>query len=96
MGYGWESNEDGTWALDLITNLGGIALSLIMIEAGIASDTEKFSEEGWLGPFGAAQPYARRRLGQGVIESLPELPVPDEFKQVFLDWAEGKVNFTGS
>ena len=27
---------------------------------------------------------------------LPDLPVPDEFKQVFRDWAEGKVNFTVS
>ena len=25
---------------------------------------------------------------------LPDLPVPEEFKQVFRDWAEGKVNFT--
>jgi hypothetical protein len=96
MIYGWSDNEDRKLPqLDLITNLGGLALSLIMIEAGIARDQANYlKEETWLGPFSAAQPYAVRRLGLEVIESLPELPVPDQFKQVFLDWAEGKVNFT--
>jgi hypothetical protein len=27
---------------------------------------------------------------------LPDLPVPQEFQQVFRDWAEGDVNFTVS
>jgi hypothetical protein len=26
--------------------------------------------------------------------SLPELPVPEKFKPLFRDWAEGRVNFT--
>jgi hypothetical protein len=33
----------------------------------------------------------RRRTGSG--NALPELPVPPPFRQVFLDWAEGRVDF---
>lgn len=39
--------------------------------------------------------YTTHRMHPEQRQSLPELPVPDEFKQVFRDWAEGKVNFTG-
>ena len=38
--------------------------------------------------------YANQRTRPRQCESLPELPVPDEFKHVFRAWAEGKVNFT--
>jgi hypothetical protein len=26
-------------------------------------------------------------------EPLPDLPVPEQFRQLFRDWAEGRVNF---
>ena len=39
--------------------------------------------------------YAAHRMHPEQRQSLPKLPVPDKFKQMFLDWAEGKVNFTG-
>ena len=48
-----------------------------------------------LGPFSDLQIYImHRQRGRRGIQ-LRELPVPEEFKQVFRDWAEGKVNFVG-
>jgi hypothetical protein len=59
----------------------------------LALDPEK------LGPFSDLQIYIMHRQQGGRGIQLPELPVPvpvpEEFKQVFRDWAEGKVNFVG-
>jgi hypothetical protein len=46
-----------------------------------------------LGPFSGLYTYMEHRHGD-LGRPLPELPVPDEFKQVFRDWAEGRVSFT--
>jgi hypothetical protein len=55
----------------------------------LALDPEK------LGPFSDLQIYIMHRQQGRRGNQLPELPVPEEFKQVFRDWAEGKVNFVG-
>ena len=96
MTYDWAGSGDNNWPqFDLITNLGGFALSLILIEAGITSfGAHRFGKNNWLGPLNAVQPYAARRFRVGPTKSISELPVPEQFKQVFWDWAEGKVNFT--
>jgi len=47
-----------------------------------------------LGPFHELYAYMERRLKPGPGRPLPDLPVPDAFKQTFGDWAEGQVNFT--
>jgi hypothetical protein len=40
-------------------------------------------------------PYLARRQGRlGRQTQLPNLLVPEEFKQTFRDWAEGRVDFT--
>ena len=55
----------------------------------LALDPEK------LGLFSELQIYImHRQQGRRGIQ-LRELPVPEESKQVFRDWAEGKVNFVG-
>jgi hypothetical protein len=45
------------------------------------------------GVFTEMYPYIECRYGSGSEPPLRELPVPNEFKQVFREWAEGKVNF---
>jgi hypothetical protein len=40
-------------------------------------------------------PNIEQRWIPGTFPTLPDLPVPEEFRQVFRDWAEGKVNFVG-
>ena len=48
-----------------------------------------------LGPVPEFYPYlARRRDPSGAVWELPELPVPEEFRRIFRDWADGRVNFT--
>jgi hypothetical protein len=46
------------------------------------------------GPFHGMLPYLQRRRGGGPDAELPDLPVPEAFRQVFRDWAEGRVHFT--
>lgn len=47
-----------------------------------------------LGPLRHIAPYLTHRQGHGRRTELPSLLVPDEFKQTFRDWAEGRVSFT--
>jgi hypothetical protein len=68
--------------------LGAAAMRLIMEEAGLARPERN------LGPLRHIAPYLARRQGFGHGSELPSLPVPDEFKQTFRDWAEGRVSFT--
>ena len=68
--------------------LGYAAIAAILAETG-----------NWIKDYPAAirdfHLYAAHRMHPEQRQSLPKLPVPDKFKQMFLDWAEGKVNFTG-
>jgi hypothetical protein len=81
-----------------ITYLGAAGVALISVESDESSPVHVVQVLGEdparLGPFSDLDFYMRRRRGEGLSLALPELPVPDEFKQVFQDWAEGKVNFT--
>jgi hypothetical protein len=47
-----------------------------------------------LGPLRHLAPYLSRRRGLGRRAELPGLMVPDEFKQPFRDWADGRFNAT--
>jgi hypothetical protein len=70
-------------------------VALISVESDESSPVQVLGEDpARLGPFSHLDFYMRRRRREGLSLALPELPVPDEFKQVFRDWAEGKVNFT--
>jgi hypothetical protein len=46
-----------------------------------------------LGPLRDLHDYIKCRSGPAPGRPLPDLPVPEEFKQIFRDWAEGRVNF---
>jgi hypothetical protein len=79
---------------DPVTYLGVAAAVLISIEASILR-ISVLSETGecFSSPFDGLNPYIRCRIS-GNRRRLPDLPVPEEFKQVFRDWAEGKADFT--
>jgi hypothetical protein len=70
--------------------LGAVTVLVIMKEA-LESETHI---ERRLGPLRDIAPYLTRRQGLGQRTKLPNLPVPEEFKQTFRDWAERRVNFT--
>jgi hypothetical protein len=76
--------------LDQLAYLGAAALLLILTETSkLAPAARK------LGPMHHLAPYLARRQGRlGRQTQLPNLLVPEEFKQTFRDWAEGRVDFT--
>jgi len=71
--------------------LGAAAIALIR-EEGIGHAPPHIERK--LGPLRHIAPYLARRQGFGHGSELPSLLVPDEFKQTFRDWAEGRVSFT--
>ena len=81
-----------------IAFLGAAAIALITTEAALTEtggDLQGKPFQG-LGSFTVLYTYMTRRNAPGSSTPLPDLPVPEEFKQVFRDWAEGKVNFIGT
>jgi hypothetical protein len=79
--------------LDSATYLGAAATLLITTEVMAIAVLPKEARQR-LGPLSDLYPYiARRRLKRD--NQLPELPVPEGFRQVFRDWADGKVDFVG-
>jgi len=80
--------------LDPVAYLGAAGILLITSEE---KETRALPDEGpqKLGPLSDLYPYIARRWGAEPENELPELPVPEEFRQVFRDWADGKVNFVG-
>jgi NACHT domain len=100
QGY-WENRRDPNRELPAsvtpVTFLGAAAIALMTAEARLAkiiSDRQRKRSWG-LGPFNVLYAYMTRRNAPGSKTPLPDLPVPEEFKQVFRDWAEGKVSFIG-
>jgi hypothetical protein len=92
VGYtkGLHSNrgtDTATIKLTDVSYLGYAAIAAILTETG-----------DWTWDYPATihefHIYASQRRLSEQRQSLPELPVPYEFKQVFRDWAKGKVNFT--
>jgi hypothetical protein len=70
--------------------LGTAALVAIIEETEMPARADRS-----LGPLHHLAPYLAGRRGQlGRQTQLPNLLVPEEFKQTFRDWAEGRVNFT--
>ncbi len=71
--------------------LGAAAILLMLAET---SRSLQHDEER-LGPLHHLAPYLAGRQGRvGRHTRLPDLPVPEEFKQTFRDWAQGQVNVT--
>jgi hypothetical protein len=98
----WVSNsdlQDGELPASVtpVAFLGAAAIALMTTEATLAQTISALQGEPsrGLGPFSVLNAYMTRRNAPGSRTPLPDLPVPKEFKQVFRDWAEGKVNFIG-
>jgi hypothetical protein len=84
-------------SLDPLTYLGGAAVFLMSAELDRTVPSHKLENDPTrLGPFNDLYPYVEFRHAPESALPLPDLPVPEEFKQVFRDWAEGKVNFIGA
>lgn len=73
--------------------LGAAAIVSIVTEKGMPTWPYGKRSPDELGPLRDLLPYLKRRTGTDP-GPLPDLPGPAEFKQVFRDWAEGRVNFT--
>jgi hypothetical protein len=76
--------------LSQIAYLGAAAMLLILEEVSPHRENPRRK----LGPLRGIAPYLTHRQGLGQRTKLPSLLVPDEFKQTFRDWAEGRVSFT--
>jgi hypothetical protein len=75
-----------------IACLGAAAILSIVLERDRPTILEQDPQQ--FGPLEHLFPYLARRSSSGKDAGLPELPVPDAFKQTFRDWAENRVNFT--
>ena len=75
-----------------VAYLGAAAILAILVEDGEVAILEQNFQQ--LGPLGPLFPYLACRRAAGLDTGLPELPVPDKFKQTFRDWAEGRINLT--
>ena len=74
-----------------VAYLGAAVLLLIMEEKRLLT-----TQADWRpGPLRDLAPYLIRRRGLGQRTELPSLMAPEEFKQVFRDWAEGRIDATG-
>jgi hypothetical protein len=85
--------------------LAAAALLAVLAEEGGGVLREIWPESRDFGPLTGFAPYLRRRarLGQSLLGQsgepqpvLPYLPVPEGFRQLFRDWADGKVSLSGS
>jgi hypothetical protein len=82
--------------IDPHTYLGGAAVLLMSAEFDTTLPSRELdSDPSRLGPFSDLYAYVERRHAPESKLTLRDLPVPKEFKQVFRDWAEGKVNLVG-
>lgn len=70
--------------------LGAVAILSILVEVNQLPRSGKRN----LGPLDAITSYLNRRKGSTQINELGELRVPRIFKEIFLDWAEGRVHFS--
>jgi hypothetical protein len=92
--YGDKSIPSSLKPPSIIANLGAIALLSIISERNSTDDSEIPLNRKGLGPLKDFLPYIVQRSGENSGGSLPDLPVPEAFKQIFRDWAEGIIDFT--
>jgi NACHT domain len=86
--------NDRLTMLNPIAYLGAVGVLFISVESDPTLSYDllgKDSSES--GKFSDLYAYIKRRYAPESEGLLPELPVPEEFKQVFLDWAGGKIDF---
>jgi hypothetical protein len=78
--------------LDEVSYLGAAA-AILMTAEFTEVRLEAPEPPGDAGPLSLLAPYLDRRGGTPGAD-VPDLPVPVEFRQLFRDWADGKVSFT--
>jgi hypothetical protein len=98
-GYFWISGGEPTAAptdLTPLTCLGAAATLLVSAEGDQPIVRDMLNNEvPELGRLDVVYPYIRHRLSwEKRSLPLPDLPVPEEFKQVFKDWADRTIDFT--
>ena len=71
----------------------GTAISLLIAAEAASQPTPPAEGARWYGPLHGLHPYILRRWGLHPEGELPVLPVPDNFRAVFRDWAAGQVDF---
>ena len=98
----WDKNRSDRLESSLLEPsiyLGGAIVALTCAEASGDWGYRILSKDpALLGPFSDLHAYIGYREQGGTLNStsvLPDLPVLGEFKQVFRDWADGKVDFIG-
>ncbi len=79
--------------LDLMSYLGAAAVLLMALECEEDDALQRDSANEDFGPLDDLRPLIARRWGAEPRPEIPELPIPIDFRQVFSDWAEGKVSF---
>lgn len=80
-------------SLPSLAYLGGAAIGLMSIEQNPEEALIALEENpSNLGVFSGLYPYIERRA-KGTAISLPDLPVPQYFKEVFRDWANERICF---
>lgn len=83
--------------LDELAFLGGTATLLISAEGHGSTPSSDLDSPDRFGAFRDLYWYIEtRKTGTPEPQQLPDLPVPDEFKELFRDWAGNKVNFVGN
>lgn len=92
-----EHEEHGLYppiVLDEVAYLGAAATLLLSTEG---NRHQQLPARGptTLGPLQDAYPYIVRRWYPDSDGELPDLPAPATFRQLFQDWANGKVNLAG-
>ncbi|MBO0799849.1 MAG: hypothetical protein J2P31_13595, partial [Blastocatellia bacterium] len=97
-GYSWETSRNkiiDKFHISPVTYLGGAAIILMSAEFHLGFTRRDLnSDPTRLNHFSDLYWYIEsRETGNPDPQQLPDLPVPDDFKQIFRDWAARKINF---
>ena len=82
-------------SVDPMAYLGATFILLISAESEGGAGVSAFNFGAYVAASRQIYAYVQRRYRGAEEAELPYLPVPEEFSQVFRDWAAGKVNFIG-
>jgi hypothetical protein len=94
-GYFTSSHRNGDQPdrpLDPLVYLGA-AVSLLIAAEAASERTPHPEGPRWFGPLSGLHAYILRRWELPTDEELRDLPVPDNFRPVFRDWAARRVDF---
>jgi hypothetical protein len=92
-----DSIPETSTSLSPTVYLGGAVIACMLAESNLSVELSTASSvtPAKLGPLHAVLPYIQHRQMPVLSISRPDLPVPQEYKQIFQEWAEGGLNFVG-